>query len=733
MPKKDYIHFTDEEVPEEFRNRTPRYFIDIETISRCDLVKHGAARYAEHPSTEITHLCIYDSKKDEEHSWIRHDSDIIQSGVHKLYLIFEDILSGRETYCAHNILFEHFVLDNCLARFVDDLDDFGNESYTNMLMEILDYTSFQSATVTGVCTKDLAKIRGIHTSSLDYVSNCLGFGGKHGINKLFSSGYLGCIFEDSKKLEQKLKTKAGKTIISDFFEDSGYLIKSSDIFFNKDYDGYELWTPSLNDHINEYCMRDVKLCYKIYQELHLRPNDKTHGDMWQMYRWMEQFTRSGNIRGVRVDMRAVDALIKAGDQYKKLTTQVVNSKFGGLNPTQVKKLAIFLKPLLAKHKIKTEGVGKKALYTYLILLKDKDPELTELIETLLISTTNVYNKAHKVKDMMCKDGSVKGMMSFCGASTTGRSSSLGVQLQNCPRPALKLEEMRAAVEVIENDGQEMDDIEWLKSAIISLVRPMFIPRGGYKFFSSDLSQIELRNSLFHVEMFEELEILHAKDLYSEFAEKIFNIVGIKKPSPERDVAKETVLSSTYDAKGATVESSIIKKTGKLPMIPGDKLVEAFHARFPGYRKYYMKYQEMITKAMSTTKRIKITLNSGRILRFNDIANRVINTASYIYRGPSYMNFGRAKKLKKGGVLNNIIQGESADILRVKEVYFLFKTHGVCFFLFDIHDQILVEVPIKKVNNNLESTWLSAGDKFISERWPGMPLDSDSGFSDVFYK
>ena len=93
-------------------------------ISNVDLKKHGAMRYAQDPSTFITVLHVYD--KEEELSYTMTDTQFMIgdevmefSHIDALSNIFHQILDLDEAFSAHNILFEHAILKNCLGKLFD--------------------------------------------------------------------------------------------------------------------------------------------------------------------------------------------------------------------------------------------------------------------------------------------------------------------------------------------------------------------------------------------------------------------------------------------------------------------------------------------------------------------------------------------------------------------------------------------------------------------------------------
>ena len=736
-------------LPDIFKYRKPRYFIDIETISSVDLKKHGVVRYAEDKSTRIVCICIYDAKTKKMHKHINNELKELYS-IHELAdgipSIFIQILTGAETYAAHNILFEHFLLKQLFEssyNYDSNLQNGLNHSFEPELWD--------TAAVAGTCTKDLCALRGLGNTRLGDAAETLSLSHKKDVfGELIIAGITNTFFIDEKAALKKLSPKAHKEKIATVEKQHGdFNLKDS---IKKHEYGYYFMNERILHTMVAYCELDAILSYEVYNKLKLTPNDKDFGPMSGIYYWQCQQVRAANIRGVNIDMRVVDALVKAGDQYQKLTKEVVNNLFDGLNPTQHAKLAPNMKADLDTLDIDMFGVNATALNTYLIKLykiinlEHQDPgdksfnrlaqKMVTKIKALQEASATTYRRAHKVKDQMSLvDGHIYGMLVFCGASTTNRNASRGVQLQNLPRPSIDVKEIPSALETIEQgDSNKMNDINWLKDAVLSLPRAMIIPRLGYKFFDVDLGQIELRNSLYHTKQFKELEILHKKDLYIEFAETSIFGHKVEKSSKERSTSKTTILGSTYNAGPSKLEETIIKQTGELPIISATELYNKFHARFPAYKKYYEKYKQKIDIARAS-RILSLKLASGRKLTFKNICLRefILQTTKKMYRGISYKNFKYPRPLKGHTVFNNIIQGESADIFRIVELDFAIEHWEYAYLILNVHDQSLFEVPEGADLIELTKSWKQSGSHIINKCWPGLLLDSEAQLCDHLYK
>src|SRR5690606_25151191 len=92
----------------------------------------------------------------------------------------------------------------------------------------------------------------------------------------------------------------------------------------------------------------------------------------------------------------------------------------------------------------------------------------------------------------CKDGRIRGLLQFYGASRAGRWAGRLVQVQNLPRNSLP--DLELARELLRSG--DFETIEMLYKSVpdvlSQLIRTAFIPSPGNRFIVSDFSSIEAR-------------------------------------------------------------------------------------------------------------------------------------------------------------------------------------------------------------------------------------------------
>ena len=95
-----------------------------------------------------------------------------------------------------------------------------------------------------------------------------------------------------------------------------------------------------------------------------------------------------------------------------------------------------------------------------------------------------------MKNAVCSDGRIHGMLQFYGAMRSGRWAGRVVQLQNLPRNYL--EDLDTAREVLKSRDVEMLDLLYGNpgDVIKQLIRTALVAEDGHRFIVADFSAIE---------------------------------------------------------------------------------------------------------------------------------------------------------------------------------------------------------------------------------------------------
>ena len=272
------------------------------------------------------------------------------------------------------------------------------------------------------------------------------------------------------------------------------------------------------------------------------------------------------------------------------------------------------------------------------------------------------------------------------------------------------------------------------------IRGLLIPRPGHKFIIADLAQIEARITAWYAG---ELGMLEAfaqnRDLYSEFAARVFDC-EVRRPTEGdppslrerlgclRQVGKRAVLGLGFEMGAlkfmvtlqSDVEAAKLFANGDLsPLICRD-IVRSFRAEYPGIPRFWKMLEEAARAVIDGNETDVGTLHfgrsgnvtllrlpSGRALRYPDLRlcfeSRVIKhldengeLAEFEPDEPSLV-YGKQLALYGGKLCENVVQAAARDLL-VESILRL-ESLGLP-VLFHVHDEVIVEVSLKDVEQSL---------------------------------
>ena len=414
------------------RYQLPRYAIDLETCSAADLIKEGSVNYANHKSTLISLMAIYDLQ--EDHTWLITDPRItgIQTPNRNIAKIVDIIRSiyihTEETYAAQNIIFELKILENCLIRLLH-----ANKPPKDIQAEYADF-NWGFVEKTAWCTKALAHLAGVsdNNSSLGKIS------------KLF-------LDDDKIDVPKAVMEKLSTTYSFETELDEDQYTHIGDYFYYRDEEQY-------TEHA-KYCKKDAELCGRLFKYFAPYSEDSPLGHGFIEYEIEnERQTRLANLRGIGADLELAQLVVEAGEDYDEWGNAWCKEAFGGLKMTQ----AVKLKQFLLAQGVPNNGVGKVSRGEMIGLLSEWSegknttkhtplpPEEAKVwlhkIKRFSDIKTGAWKKAIKVLERG-QGGRVYNELIANGARTR-RWTSKGVQLQNMAAPTLKREDIPGEIEKI---------------------------------------------------------------------------------------------------------------------------------------------------------------------------------------------------------------------------------------------------------------------------------------------
>ena len=231
---------------------------------------------------------------------------------------------------------------------------------------------------------------------------------------------------------------------------------------------------------------------------------------------------------------------------------------------------------------------------------------------------------------------------------TGRLSSSSPNLQNIP--------------IRTDDGKK--------------IRSAFIPRNGYKLFSADYSQIELR-IMAHLsddhDMIESFK--NGEDIHSSTARKVFNIE--KNPtSDQRRAAKAINFGLIYG-----ISAYGLARQLKIDNVEAKNIIDTYFAKYKRVKEFMEELKE------SATKNEYVETMYGRKVFVPNI---------------SHSNF-QVRSAAERTAINAPIQGTAADILKIAmiNIHHWYKSNNIknIYMIMQVHDELVFELEQKDIDEH----------------------------------
>ncbi|WP_430380599.1 DNA polymerase [Virgibacillus pantothenticus] len=495
--------------------------------------------------------------------------------------------------------------------------------------------------------------------------------------------------------------------------------------------------PEKWELFKEYCIQDVEVEKEIEKRLSRFPVPEAEQKLWELDQRI-------NVRGIKIDQKLVDGAIYSSNLItSELKEEAVNIT-GLSNPNS----AAQLKQWLAQQGLEVENLQKD---TVLELLENTSGDIRRVLEIRQEMSKTSVKKYQAMKDAVCEDGRVRGLLQFYGANRTGRWAGRLVQVQNLPRNYL--DTLDLARELAR--GKKVDALKVIygnvPNTLSELIRTAFIPSEGNKFAISDFSAIEARVIAWLAGEQWRLDVFntHGK-IYEASASAMFGvpIEEITKGSDLRQKGKVAELALGYQgAAGALVQMGALNMgltEEELPDIvkrwrsSNRRIVDLWYSlenaalavmrtgQPQGVKGLLLQRESDIQNGLDF---LTLTLPSGRKLFYvnpflaeNDFGKEAIH-----YRGMNQTTKKWEKISTYGGKLTeNAVQAIARDCLAVT----LARLDKAGYeSIMHIHDEVVLDVPqeqvdLEKIENIMKQPIPWA---------PGLPLNADGFISDYYMK
>lgn len=491
----------------------------------------------------------------------------------------------------------------------------------------------------------------------------------------------------------------------------------------------------------EYCRQDVVTEMEIEKLLSAFPIPDTEQRLWELDQRI-------NARGVRVDTALVEGALAV---HERVTHELKNEAcdLSGLdNPNSVAQL-------LSWYEDETgEELDNLRKDTVKDLLKTgiENPAVKRVLQIRQELSKTSVKKYSAMREAVCADERVRGLLQFYGANRTGRWAGRLVQVQNLPRNYI--ETLSLARDFIKSQNAEALKFVYgnVPDTLSQLIRTAFIPSEGNTFLVADFSAIEARviawlaGETWRQEVF----ATHGK-IYEASASAMFGvpIEKIKKGEPEYSLRQKGKVAEL--ALGYQGGAGALIKMGALAMgLSEDELPDIVHRWRQANKRivdlWYgvenaalecmrtarpqaVKYVLFSREADFVTEQdfLTVTLPSGRKLFYTKpfLAPGKFDREAIRYHGMDQTS----KKWKEqdtygGKLVENIVQAIARDCLAVTMVRLEAAGYRI---VFHVHDECILDAP---KGSSLEEACSIMGHPIP---WaPGLLLRAE-GFETEFYK
>ena len=473
----------------------------------------------------------------------------------------------------------------------------------------------------------------------------------------------------------------------------------------------------------EYNMGDVVAERAIRRKLERFPVLPSEQLLWEHDQHI-------NDRGVGVDSVLAEEAVQIDTIIKGRLLDDAKELTGLENPKSAAQLKSWISSTAG---IDVESLNKKSIPGVRAQADNDDVNRMLDIRAGLAKTSTEKYKA--MLRTVGRDGRIRGLTQFYGASRTGRWAGRLVQMQNLPQnkmPDADLDIARQLVRVGDLATLEMlyDDVS---GTLSQLIRTAFVPRKGCRFIVADFSAIEARvlawlsGEKWRMDVFN----THGK-IYEASAEQMFHLPAgsVKKGDPMRQKGKIAELALGY---GGSVGA--MKSMGALEMGLTESelkpIVDSWRAANKAITTFWWDTDAAARKTIQSKAPTKLPFDMGFYKKGPLLKLRLPNGRELSYVKPAIVedNITYEGNIQSSGawgriesygpkLVENIVQAVARDCLA--EAIIKLENNGFP-VVFHVHDEVICEVP-EGVSSAKE-----LGD-LMSEPIPwatGLPLRADA--------
>jgi DNA polymerase len=369
--------------------------------------------------------------------------------------------------------------------------------------------------------------------------------------------------------------------------------------------------PALLQELGEYCVQDVRSEAEIARRL--RPLPVSEQDVWVA-------TQRINIRGLPVAVDEIRATVSVIEQEKQRLNRELKvvTDYAVTAATQREQLQTWVNARIDPPLEDLTGETVEAAL--------QRADLSALVRRALQIRSHVCQtstaKHETLLDIVCDDGTVKGLLTYHGASTGRWASRGGLNAQNLPRPPLKDKDIATAHEVLATGDHELAYMlfgDQVMDAAVSTVRGVIKAPPGYEFIDADWSSVENRIGSWIADQQDKVDMFaKGLDEYKVFAsQSLYGVPYEAVTKDQRQVSKSAVLGCMF-GQGAKGLVEYAKGYGvELTEERSQEIVDAYRGEYGRVRSLWYGCGDAILDAVRNP---GVQVTAGPYLKFSVLKN-----------------------------------------------------------------------------------------------------------------
>jgi len=354
--------------------------------------------------------------------------------------------------------------------------------------------------------------------------------------------------------------------------------------------------PELIKSMHAYCIQDVKTEMAVVSKLRRLTAEEQR--VWVL-------TQEINERGVPVDEVELQNAVNAVTVAKESISNEIHELTGGISASQPASLLMWLEENhgISMHDMTAESVSA-------MLLNKQLPEVARrVLELRAAGSSTSVTKFKKMLDVQ-HDGRIRNLFVYHGASTGRWASRGGLNIQNLPRPDVRLkdDDIQAITERVLVQGQGASVTE-----LSSVVRSVLKAPEGYAFIDADFSSIENRVAAWLPNQKDKLKMFEAgMDEYKVFASESMYMVPYEEVTKDmRQISKSAVLGCMFGQGGKGLVAYAEGMGVKMALPQAEMAVKKYRE---SYHKVKACWYEMEAQAIAAIKMpgVAFTIETKRV-------------------------------------------------------------------------------------------------------------------------